>query len=221
MTVDVIIPWRPGCPHRERALAFVTARYREAGYPVTVAKTDPSAPWVKAAAVTPAADASSADLLVIADADVWCDGLPDAIDHCTTWAIPHRHVRRLTPEATCHVYDDGDFGGALAEKSYVGKMGGGLVVIRRDLYLDTPLDPRYVGWGREDESWGYALTVLYGHPWRGDLPLWHLWHPPQDRPSRTRGSATSEDLFDRYRRARRPNDMRQLVHEAKAVTPCH
>lgn len=217
MNAEVIIPWRGGCPYRERALAWVTDRYHAAGFPVTVAELASEGPWVKAKAVTPAVEASNAGVVVVADADVWCDGITDAVTNCKTWAIPHQHVRRLTEEATEAVYAGGDLGGPLVEKSYSGKQGGGIVVIRRDAYLETPLDPRFEGWGREDESWGWALNLILGLPWRAPRPLWHLWHPPQPRPTRSKGSEATEALFDRYRRTRKAAEMRQLVAE---ITAC-
>lgn len=218
MPVELIIPWRAGCEHRDRALQFILPRYRH--LTVTIAEA-PEGPWCKALAVMPIIEASSARTIVVADADVWSDELDlaiDAVNHGRPWAVPHFRVHRLNEAATAKVYDGVDpktLGPELYDQSpYVGVAGGGIVVLRRDVALDVPLDPRFTGWGGEDHSWGYALDSLHGAPWRGRGPLWHLWHPPQRRATRKVGSAASERLRKRYWAAWGQHDaMRQIVEE--------
>lgn len=224
----VIVPWRGGCPHRERAWAWVRARYAESHpeWPVVVVEA-PEGPWVKAAAVMPVLAAYDFDIVIVADADVWVDELGNAVRNVqdgAVWAIPHTHVYRLDQQATDLV-----LAGASAttigvqhyvERPYIGVAGGGLVVARADTLLDVPLDPRFIGWGGEDHGWGYALATLHGEPWRGDDPLWHLWHPPQPRMDRRHSSNASAALRRRYRAARTdPMVMRRLVEEAKEASP--
>lgn len=221
LSVAVVVPWRPGCPHREASWSWIRGRYERDGWPI-VEGVAPAGPWRKAAAVNPAVATADADVIVVADADVWCDGLSKAVDAVldgAVWAIPHRKVHRLTELASEAVRQ-----GAVLERAdleqapYRGVEGGGLVVARRAALLDVPLDPRFVGWGGEDHSWGYALRTLLGRAWRGTSPLWHLWHPAQPRLSRRIGSEESEALHLRYAVARRnPAAMRALVEE---VTGC-
>jgi hypothetical protein len=81
---------------------------------------------------------SSADVIVLADADVWTDGIPaavKAVEDGAAWAVPHQLVRRL------------DENGGEAERPYVGIEGGGVVVAPREVILSCPLDVRFVGWG--------------------------------------------------------------------------
>lgn len=226
MTVEVVVPFRGGCPHRDAAWAWARQRWHSLGWTVTEAPAPPG-PWIKAAAVTPAVEVSTADVVVIADADVWCDGTPAAVDvvHAgAPWAAPHTTVRRLTEASTQQLLAGADLQHFhrledLTEKPYHGQAGGGIVVVRRDVYLDCPLDPRFVGWGQEDESYELAMSVLHGQPWRGDATLWHLFHPPQKRRSRGVGSDASLRIFKHYKvAARSPQRMRALVDEAKAVT---
>lgn len=221
--VEVIIPWRAGCPHRERAFRWVLEQW-DTNHPtwkVTVASAPPGE-WCKAVAVNPAVARSAADLVVVADADVWVSGVAEAVAQIAQgarWAVPHLMVHRLTEGAT-----DAVLGGAQPndvartnEIPYKGVPGGGVVVLPRATALDIPLDPRFRGWGGEDHAWGYALWNLEGEPWRGAGPLWHLWHPPQPRESRRVGSYASERLRRRYRDVQFQADMRALVDEAKAV----
>lgn len=180
--------------------------------------------WCKAAAVQDGLTRATGDLLVIADADVWSDHLQEAVDAVASgaaWASPHRKVRRLTEAGTTR-FLNGERDDLEVEQHHNAHLGGGIVVLSRSLYEDIPLDPRFVGWGQEDDSWACALTTLAGKPWQGDESLWHLWHPPQHRQSRVVGNAESKALGRRYKSARRsPALMRALLDEVadgKAVS---
>jgi hypothetical protein len=227
--VTVVVPWRGGCIHRERAWVWVLARYTETHPEWTVVLVEaPAGPWVKAAAVMPVVTALDEQAIVIvADADVWCDGLGNAVRNVedgAAWAIPHQHVYRLDQGATGLVLDGADPAKLgvehYAERPYIGVAAGGLLVARAGTLTDVPLDPRFVGWGGEDHAWGYALTALHGEPERHDAPLWHLWHPAQPRLDRRHGSNASAALRRRYRAARTDVEaMRQLVVEAQEASP--
>ncbi|MGP4114653.1 hypothetical protein ACTWP5_27555 [Streptomyces sp. 4N509B] len=216
-----MIPWRGGCPQREAALAWAARRWRSVGHEPVIGEAPPG-PWCKAAAVAAGLPRGDAEVLIVTDADVWCDGIDAAVDAVHTgasWAIPHRDVRRLTEDATAAVLHGGELGGSLDQPAYRGVEGGGITVLRRDLYDVAPLDPRYRGWGQEDEAWALALRTLAGAPWRGAAPLWHLWHPPQRRDSRRWGSIASRTLYRRYQRAARsPGAMRALLADITEVT---
>lgn len=220
MTVEVIIPWRGGCPHREAALAWVLEHWARSSYTITIADA-PEGDWCKAAAVTPAAEASTAEVIVVADADVWCDGVPAAVERLGEyeWAIPHQMVFRLDEPSTVAVLAGASpVDSTFAERPYKGLAGGGIIATRRDVYLDTPLDPRFIGWGQEDEAINIALTELHGRAWRGTDPLYHLWHPPQTRQSRGIGSDANAALYRRYKASRHnPERMRELLDEAKGA----
>lgn len=222
-TVEVIVPFHGNDPWRVRALGWVTGRYRFE-YPtwkITVAETR-SEPWVKANAVNPAARASTADVLIISDGDVWCDAVDEAVIAVAAgkhrWAAAHWRTHRFTPQFTERVYAGADpnqhTSDSLEERPYHGIPGGGLIVTDRATMLNVPLDPRFTGWGGEDVSWGVALRTLAGRPWRGAAPLYHLWHPPQDRPARSVLPPHNDQLRRRYYSARgRPRAMRALLDE--------
>lgn len=221
MSVEVVIPYAGGCPHRARALEWARGRWP---WPVTIAPGP--VPWCKAAAVMPAVERSCADVVVVADADVWCDEIERAVrivQSGTCWAIPHWTVHRLTEQATAEVLAGAAWQDQpLTERAYRGVEGGGIIVARRETLLDVPLDARFVGWGQEDETWAMALRALHGPAWRGSAPLIHLWHPPQDRLTRRRGSRESWQLRLRYVAARRdPVAMRALIEEGRAMLADH
>lgn len=214
--ISVIVPWQPGCPHREAAWTHLRPLWAEVGQLVE-GRCD--GPWIKADAVADGLTRATGDVLVIADADVWVDP-SEAVVACETWAVPHLKVHRLSPESTKRVLAGADWhclplDGANSQdrRPYRGIAGGGVTVVRRDIYEQCPM-PRIEGWGQEDQSFGAALRCLYGPPWRGDADLVHLWHPPQPRQSRITGSTEGRKLWLRYRDAARdPAAMRRLIGE--------
>ena len=219
---SVIIPWRQGCPFRERALAWVLDRWAER-FPTfdVVLGVHDDGPWCKAAAVADGLSKVADGSLIIADADVWLvrpEALTDAVgalsDH--GWAIPHGDVQRLTETASeAFMADQPLPPRPWLQTPYPGWAGGGIVVTTTDTYRQAPLDRRFSGWGQEDASWALALHTLVGKPWRGDTPLVHLFHPPQKRYSRQVGSLANKALHSRYHGAhRKPDVMRALIAEA-------
>jgi hypothetical protein len=184
--------------------------------------TAPAGGWRKGAAVNPAVETCGTEIVILADADVWCDGLADAVNAVKAgagWAAPHLRVHRLTEEGTEAVIGGKDWRDQpLAQEPYKGILGGGVVVARRESLLEAPLDSRFVGWGQEDEAHALALNALFGKPWRGSADLIHLFHPPQPRLTRRRGSQESWKLRQRYLRCRNdPRAMRALIKEESRV----
>ena len=219
-SVSVIIPWRPGCPHREASRAWLDERFT-AEHPswqiVDADCTDER--WNKAEAIIDGARRSFGDILVIHDADVWCDGLSAAVEAVKAgapWAMPYRHLHRLTPLASERVLAGtatiDEVAHQVAEPVYRGVEGGGVLVLRRKTLEEIPPDVRFRGWGGEDESWAAALNTLAGRLWRGDSRLIHFWHPPQQRKNRNVGNDENYALWQKYRAATsNPAQMRMLV----------
>lgn len=187
-------------------------------------------PWRKAVAIGNGINKARGDILIVADADVWCDGLEEAVGELGSapWVMPHRLVYRLDQNATEALYDlaylhPRDVCGPSFtpdEPPYIGWVGGGISVFRREAWEKAPMDPRFVGWGSEDVSWGHALDALVGDHERLHADLYHLWHPPQDRISRRVGNDYSESLWHQYRAARhRPEVMARLVDEGRSAWP--
>lgn len=227
MSVCLVVPWRPDGPERARALDYVLGRYRREhpDWQIRLG-TGPPGAWCKSLAVHDAAASTTAEILVLTDADVHTTGTGAAVDEVRAgagWAIPHTLVHRLTQAATARLIGIRP-GGAheLAEPAYPGMPGGGQLVLPRAVYLDIPIDPRFTGWGQEDESHAAALEALLGPAWRGTADLIHLWHPPQPRLSRARGNPEGWRLRRRYLKARHdPADMRALLQEAHDALNAH
>jgi hypothetical protein len=216
MEAAVLVPWRPGCAHREAAWRHLKALHARS-HPWPVIEGAPAdGEWSKATAVADALSKTDADVLIVADADVWTDGLPAAVaavQDGAPWVVPHGRVRRLDGPSTAAVLAGGEWGGTLDQPAYMGYPGGGITVLPAATYRAAPLDPRFVGWGQEDLAWSVALKRIAGAPWRGKSDLWHLWHPPQPRMTRQVGSEAGAELLKRYQRARTRDAMRTLLEE--------
>jgi hypothetical protein len=224
MSVSVLIPFASEDPWRVDARAYVGGWYDALGYEV-IEGTCPD-PWRKAVAVAHAVRCSTADVFVVADADCICGVAPAiaAVETGAAWAVPHLMVHRLDQAATEAVYAGADPAGTTGrtQRPYKGFAGGGIVVLRRDVWEEVPLDPRFAGWGGEDSSWAMALTTLAGPPARFEADLFHLWHEPPPRMTRRWGSPASRGLEIRYIRAARAGrtsrpTMAAIVSEARVA----
>lgn len=229
MTAAVVTPVGMGDVSRAQAWSAVNQHLWDHGWPVLTNPIDVNdQQWVKARAVRAALDAAvppvpDATVLVLHDADVMVPhaDLTAAVQAVESgeyqWAVPHRLVWRLTRRSTERCYETGELPTApeLERHPYLGVLGGGIVVLRRDLYDQVPLDPRFVGWGDEDVAWGWALGTLAGAPWRGHADLLHLWHPHPAPQQRHNADPDAVQLWRRYRAARdRPGQMNDLVRHA-------
>lgn len=229
--VAVLIPWQGSCPHRLAALRWTMRQYEihHPSWEVVLGVVADRTPWCKAEAVATALRQTKASTIVVADADSWAPGVGDAVRSVqenghVNWAMAHSLVIRLNEVATSSVLDGAPYEEMLimpemlAQDPYVGYEGGGVVALSRETYLRAPLDPRFTGFGQEDESWALALRTLAGDPSRQPSPLWHLWHPPQNRDDRHWGSENSRKLYERYLDAYLKGTMADLVTEI-CVTP--
>ena len=229
MSVAVLIPWAGQCPYRTAALEHVQAWYAEnhPDWKICIGESSPGGQWVKAGAIREALRQTPAETLVIADADCLAPKVGDAVaavQNGHSWAMPHHTVHRLSEEGSqAVIHESADplsfprTPRFYAQMPYAGYLGGGIAVVSRTAYASAPLDPRFIGWGQEDESWAMALKCLYGTPWRPrNAPLWHLWHPPQQRMSRAVGSPASRELRSNYRRIKDPRTMERNLATARA-----
>lgn len=227
--ISVVVPWSGTCPHRQAAWSYVSDWYQahHPGWPVLTGECE-GGRWCKAVAVADAVNRTDADILVIADADCIAPHLPAAVEAVASgapWAMPHHLVHRFSRTATAAVLGGTDPASVVRHRSnytqfpYAGYPGGGITVVSRLVYESCPLDPRFLGWGQEDESWAEALGTLYGPPWRQRTwPLWHLWHPPQARLNRSTGSDASRALRSQYRALRgRQEAMRAHLEPGRAL----
>lgn len=171
----------------------------------------PNSEWSKGEAIAAAFERTSAEVLVLADADSFMldpADLRTAIDLVRLaghpYAVPHSKVYRLRSDETTRITDAPELAprlGYTVRPVYEGPIGGGITVVARSAFkLVGGIDRRFLGWGGEDVAFGWALQTLAGEGQRLAGRLVHLWHP-HPAPN-LRGSPASEELVARYRAAR-------------------
>jgi hypothetical protein len=210
--VAVIIPYGNETPWRRHALNHVMKWYGEELENPRIHVGLGGTPWCKAKAVSSVLSSVVEPIVIIADADCVTPGLKQAVravqQGAAAWAMPHLKVYRMSQAASKHIFEGVNPGSLtgknlwLDQSPYKGYEGGGITVLRREVYLSAPLDPGFIGWGQEDEAWAMALNGLHGAPWRGKAPLYHLWHEKPPRISRYAGSAESLARLAMYKEAR-------------------
>lgn len=223
MTTAVLVPYRGGEEHRERNWAWARDRYEQAGYEVIEGTSDAEA-FSRTQGILDARSRTDAEVLIVADADVWCDGLPALVAATTNlgWSVPGM-LHRLSPESTVKVLAGADWRGLpLSDDNpqdlhpYKVHEAGTLLALRSDVFDACPPDPRFVGWGQEDDAWSMALRAIVGPPSRVNADVVHLWHPPEPRKSRIVGNPDNAMLARRYRMVRHSRErMTALVEEAR------
>jgi hypothetical protein len=239
MTVSVLVPYRPVDDQRERVFRWVLERWGATRdlfteqLDIVVGHLSPEGPWRKGLAYHEALGRATGDICIFTDADTWIPSLPAAVNLLISGEVPWvrgcDEVKRLSQEATEAVLTE-DVAPAKAYSMHGGHeptyahdaAGAGTVVWRKDAET-IPIDPRFAGWGHEDSAWAKALATLLGPgATLDDSPCYHLWHEPQDRQSRRRGSDESWRLWRRYVKAEKDEDaMQALVEEALAALPPH
>lgn len=224
--VTVAVPLAITDEHRARAWEYVRGRYRREHptWPMVTGTCD--GPWRKAVAIADAVAKAETELVLVADADIIIPALADAVINLRAtdraWSKPYTKLGRLTEVATAAVLAGADphavtgKPGTWLEAPYRHVIGGGAVLLPTTLARECPGDPRFVGWGAEDAAWGWMLRSLAGRPHVQPGTAVHLWHPPQERPSRSKGSPENEALKRRYAAARRnPSEMQRLMREGR------
>lgn len=229
MKLAILVPYRDDSSVRLPAMQWITARWQHfwPDAQVIIAPDDGVDPFNKSMALNSAALLSDADVLVLLDADTWCDvpTMERAIE--SAW----RTRRLILPGRVAHRLRQPISEGIMAlpvsspfpvvppaqiEQSV--RPVGFLHVIRRDSFEQVNgYDERFRGWGGEDTAFLNATDVLLGHRLRLNGSLWSLWHPrPRDNGRRVWAGQTDRNmnLLRKYAGARgNPDRMRVLVDE--------
>jgi hypothetical protein len=218
--ISVVVPLDPGRA-RGKPWGWLQARYALLHPAWEVVLGFCHGPWSKGAAVAQGLSRASGEVIVIADADSWCAQavMVEAVElaRSVPWVMPHETVERLDAVSTRTILDrpPGDIPRGCRSYRHDAPVGGGIVVARREVLEDVPLDPRLLGWGGDDIALGFALDTLVGRHVNLGAALWHLDHRPQA--NRRRAFPATEALANRYAGAvGDPIAMRILVEEARA-----
>lgn len=223
MSVAVLVPTGgPGWETwRARAWGHVRDHLERLPYELVVEHADPGQPWRKGRVIEAARARTTAGLLVVHDSDLLVDleALIESVRSVRagefSWATPYVDVNRLDRESTVALYEGRDQPRTLERGPHTGMRGGGVTVVTAGAFDDVGgIDPRFVGWGGEDEAFGIALGALHGKGARHAGVALHLYHPHQWVPARRPEHDGSRRLVERYRTQRRQaGGIRALIAE--------
>lgn len=218
---------------------------------------DPSIPFSKSVAVNDAASKAKGDVYVIVDADGFVSA--SAVLHCANqirearkrgyrlWFVPYRQFFRLTEEALQRILRSSpkkpyQFPTPPPESclqrptaSQFGHRYGAMVQImsKEAFWMVGGWDPRFRGWGGEDNSAMRAMDTLYWPHKTLPIQVLHLWHPMlsvegQDHwvdqfhriwPGQTGGCANKALSSQYFQAIGNRKKMREIVSQGWNLTP--
>lgn len=180
MTYTIGVPWKPGCPHREKSWRYVHDRLSRLPARLIVANPDP---FTRAGARNHIAQHATGPI-IFHDADML---LPvDAYEHLADIAaktgrmvIGFHQYRPLDQAQTALVIDAGADPFAIRPHATTeGWSVGGVFALTADAWAEVGgMDPRFHGWGFEDFAFHHAASLVLGPSTRLDSAAVHLWHP--------------------------------------------
>lgn len=226
MNCSLIVPWKYTYG-RERIWRYLWPAWEAEGFEVVLASLSDFEPWCKGKAWAQGLQKASCEYVCLMDADCWVPALSDAVGLLSEghrWVQGQDVVLRFDAATTLRL-----LGGEIAiedaarldhvweEVARKSSAGVGTILRRADAE-EIPLDPRFIGWGYEDNAWWEALTTMWGQP--GRLPssiCYHLHHEPQPDKDRVPSSKQPNWLLWReYVRANgRPQRMEAVVARAR------
>lgn len=186
--VDVLVPLRLNRTKeplsRREAWRYVRAFWSEQLHEYRVITGDDGGqPFSRGSTLNQLAARSTAPVLVIADADVVAEPyqVHAAVEQCqqaaTGMVLAFDDYVPLSPEATTLVYA-GDLehlaGQPVAPWTCISAL---FAITRKHFHAAGGFDPRFRGWGREDDAFKHAVETLVGHTWRISGRCYHLNHP--------------------------------------------
>lgn len=215
MRVSVVIPWREnGQYERERNVRLTVAHYAPVKWSVVLADSHHN-PFNRAASRNIGVEVNmDADVVVVCDADFLppldavlaaCEGaLADARLH-----QPFTEALYLT-EAETASYLAGE---GLPDRSGADLTGGCFVMTPEAWFEAGGMDPRFEGWGGEDDAFRIAAETLLGPRVHHEGVMPHLYHPS----AAAFGTAAHRGNLQLLRRyvaaANNPDAIRQIINE--------
>ncbi len=204
MNVRFVVPRRADGGHRDRLWAYCQTRWREAfDWPFAEGHHD-DGPFNRSAAINDAA-IGEWDVVVIIDADVVIDPEPvhaavELAARTGNLVLPYTR-RMLVGDKGTQAILDGYQGSWVRFAKPDSNRGhcSSVVVVPRALWDRVgSFDPRFVGWGAEDDAF-LAACSQFADVERLAGDVWHLHHPPS--PEKNFASPQyrmNKALLDRY-----------------------
>lgn len=193
MSFSIILSYKSDGSIRDRHVAYTVARYARL-FPtaeIIVSKQDGTDGWNgfnKSRTINDGVRNSSFSTLLITDIDMIFsrEGVVEGLDLIASscYIVPYSRRIELEKDITFSVLDSYsdpfemnlDIANPKIDSDIV-QIGGCHIVKKADVLRVKGYDEKFVGWGREDTSFGYAIaTICDGYPRVVDRIGYHLWH---------------------------------------------
>lgn len=214
MDTTIIIPFYGDDEWREKVMWWVHAYYLAQGFEVEIGVSSRRS---KAEAVNNGVSFATGDKLAIIDADtvITAKQLSQGLLQ-GEWVVPYNRCLNLTQEATEGLLDYEDLPFDLLPiegERHKHNYAGGVNIISRRLFDEVGgFDPRYEGWGGEDESFGRAVDTMFQPAVFVPGDVYHLWHVEDDTKKQF-NQRVNLQMWKRYRWATGRQDRMRKVLE--------
>lgn len=203
--ISLIVPFGCSDPEdqRQKNWKWLQAYWKAQlpGAEIIIGEDRDGKPFSKSVAVNDAASRAHGDIYVIVDADGYISA--EAVLYCATqirqarnhghklWFVPYRNFFRLTAEASQRVLLSSpkkpyqfsspppeDCVQRSAASQFGHRYGAMIQVMPKEAFWEVGgWDPRFRGWGGEDNSAMRAVDTLYWPHKTLPIQVLHLWHP--------------------------------------------
>ncbi|WP_209125516.1 galactosyltransferase-related protein [Alkalihalobacillus sp. BA299] len=173
--------------------------------------------------INQAAQMATNSIFVIADADIFYDPIiitkSIKLLEIHPWVIPYNNVLNLTETSTKKLLKTKPIWPTNirieARKRHSGtysSVGGLNVIPRHHFEAVGGFDERFVGWGREDDTFVLAMNAICGPFVRIDSSIYHLWHPPMEKSNLNQ----NDQLYQKYKKASGKKEaIEKLINDRK------
>jgi len=187
--ISFLMPYRKSDESREKAFEWSVRKWQHdlPEAEIIVASDDGQDPFSKTVAVNNAYRDATTDIFAIVDADIWVDRntILESVkliqENPMLFVQPCKNVARITKEKTEDIYNINVTQPFPTLKQHdilrTSKVVGLICMFSRQVFEHVGgMDPRFRGWGGEDNAWNQVMHHVCGQTHVGEGTAYHLWH---------------------------------------------
>jgi predicted glycosyltransferase involved in capsule biosynthesis len=218
METTIIVPFRSDNGPRQKIWDWVKTRYQNLYPKWDIIEYDTEEkPFNRGASRNEAVKQAKSKYIVLADADVvpvdyeYLHVAIDMLESGVNWVLPYDYYYNLNQQTTDLVLNespnsiiDDDPTKDMCEFWRIQSWAGLIVMRKQDFIQTGGYDPRFKGWGYEDNAFAIKNDALIGAYSRIEYPCIHLWHPVSEGSGFTNENIEeNRALYKRYESASR------------------
>lgn len=221
--LSVVIPWRAGDDRREQIFKWIWDRWNTLCPEAEIIQADSgSQPFHRGESRNQGAHESSRPILCFADADTTfnreqIERAVALIDEGAPWVLPYgrnEYYNLTEADSDTLLSSPVDVSvEAPADWEFRVESWAGVLLVPRDHFdVVHGYDPRFCGWGGEDNAFRLALDVMVGgHTRLAFDHVCHIWHPRGDAGFEQPDWPRNARLLRQYARAKSAPLMEAII----------